>query len=257
MSLQGQVIPCNFSSAYKNLSLLRHLFLEPSVDFKLFFPLFSFDEFDEDETFCDKSLLFTVNAAFKEASSRNYSLYCVLPSLSTALKSKWQNCIAKCILQYPTVELIYFSPKDCISSLIKSPNGFNLILTTSLLGEMFAYQVGTFMGSPSQLSTILIGKNAPLFLPLQPFPQENLSLEEISPLGMINAATHLLRFFNLNKEADCVDLAVENVLSSGWRSADMSFSGGTPLAAQELTTLILEQIDTISALMQENFISNL
>ena len=61
--------------------------------------------------------------------------------------------------------------------------------------------------------------------------------------AILSAAMMLRYSLGLEKEADCIEAAVDKVLDAGWRTADIAGDTGTvPLSCSEMTKKIEEVI---------------
>jgi len=80
--------------------------------------------------------------------------------------------------------------------------------------------------------------------------------DEPNPIACALAVATLLRFsLGLTREAACVEAAVNNVLSAGWRTPDAARPGDPRVGAQAIVQLICEQISVAGELMGKAGIS--
>ena len=64
-----------------------------------------------------------------------------------------------------------------------------------------------------------------------------------NPIATILSASMMLRYsFDLDKEADAVERAVDAVLAAGWRTADTAELGVTPIGTKRMGELICAAI---------------
>ena len=64
-----------------------------------------------------------------------------------------------------------------------------------------------------------------------------------NPIATILSAAMMLRFsFDLDKEADAVERAVDQVLKDGYRTGDIMSAGCTQVGTKEMGDLICERI---------------
>jgi 3-isopropylmalate dehydrogenase len=64
-----------------------------------------------------------------------------------------------------------------------------------------------------------------------------------NPIATILSASMMLRYsFDLDKEADAIDAAVDQVLKDGFRTGDIYSAGCTKVGCREMGSLIAERI---------------
>ncbi len=80
-------------------------------------------------------------------------------------------------------------------------------------------------------------------------PDRNRADDSFNPLGGLLAASELLSFLGLSKEADCLFVSVSNVLEAGWRTEDIAGPGSMRIGTQAMCRLVFEQISLVGQLV--------
>lgn len=265
LNISAAIIPCNITSGQKGISPLRHLSGEGEVDFLIVHPIDHLslalsqqlsNEGEYTHLYMPQhawAIEQVARTAFTQAQKRRKMLYNVDQSNLFSTSRLWRETVIKVAFDYPDVALVHLSPQECVAQLIKQPHLFDTLLSEAFWGDIFSHEAGALVGSPSLLYALWSGKDASLYQPIHGPLAELTGKDAANPIGMIRASAAMLRNnLALTQEADCIDLAIDNVLSAGWRSADLALLGDDITPASTITQLISEQIDTIGALMSEH-----
>ncbi len=192
-----------------------------------------------------------VRLAFRKARERHRRLACVLlPELGITARI-FEETVLRAAKDFPDV-LCSFQPAGrCAAELIQSPEKLDVVLCGPLAGDPLSGLLAGLAGGLGLAHMQLCGDQKPaLYLPIQGEEAHLAGRDTANPIGMILCAAEMLKAsLHLNREADCLEMAVKNVLDSGWRTADMARGGAPRVGTEAIGKLIAEQVDTAGAIM--------
>jgi 3-isopropylmalate dehydrogenase len=139
---------------------------------------------------------------------------------------------------YPEIECLELPIGALMAKLLKSPEIFDVIVTTNLYGEAIAdlgaqLQGGLGLGAGGDLHP---GKLS-LFMPAGG-GRRRVGQNAANPLGAILAGALMLQHLGLQQEADWVQCAVKNALDSG----NVTYDLGGRLETQQVADFVAQQI---------------
>ena len=192
-----------------------------------------------------------MHTSFQLARQRRRSIHVVLEPGFLANSRIWRETSRHIGVDFPDVSLSFLDSNSCAAGLVRNPEQFDVLLAGAPLHSAYS---GILAGRPftSALSSCeMTGIDSPaVYLPAYADDPSLAGRDMISPIAMILTAAHMLRrSLKLNNEADCVEMAVKNVLVAGWRTADMVQGGEPKVGTQAIGKLIAEQVDTVGAVM--------
>ncbi len=189
--------------------------------------------------------------AFRLARERRKSVCGTFLADIDATTRLWLETAQRVSRDYPDVVIKWLEPNLCAAELVRRPNRFDVLLTGPLLHRPFSGIAAGITGGLGLAPCAMVGDAKPfIYLPAQGEEASLAGRDMANPIAMILCAAMMLRrSLHLHSEADCVELAVKNVLDSGWRTVDM-VSGNEPrVGTQAIGKLVAEQVDTVGAVM--------
>lgn len=189
--------------------------------------------------------------AFRMARERRKSVCGTFLADLNASTHLWFETIQRVSRDYPDVFMKWLEPNLCAAELVKRPSKFDVLLTGPLLNRSFSGIAAGITGSLGIAPCAMVGDANPfVYLPAQGEEASLAGRDMANPIAMILCAAMMLRrSLHLHNEADCVELAVKNVLDSGWRTADMVSGNEPKVGTQAIGKLVAEQVDTAGAVM--------
>jgi 3-isopropylmalate dehydrogenase len=189
--------------------------------------------------------------AFRLARERRKSVCGTLLNDLDATTRLWYEAARHVSRDYPDVVLKWLEPNQCAAELIRRPNRFDVLLAGPLLHRPFSGIAAGITGSLGLAPCALVGDGKPfVYLPAQGEEANLAGRDMANPIAMILCAAMMLKkSLHLHSEADCVEMAVKNVLDSGWRTADMVSGNEPKVGTQAIGKLVAEQVDTAGAVM--------
>jgi 3-isopropylmalate dehydrogenase len=145
---------------------------------------------------------------------------------------------------YPEVVLEYMLVDNCAMQLVKDPAQFDVILTENMFGDILSDEASMVTGSIGMLSSASLNDTKfGLYEPSHGSAPDIAGQDKANPIATILSAAMMLRFtFDLDKEADAIEAAVQQVLKDGFRTGDIYSSGCTLVGTVQMGDLIAERI---------------
>jgi len=156
----------------------------------------------------------------------------------------WREVVEKTAKDYPDVELNHMYVDNAAMQLIRDPSQFDVIVTTNMFGDILSDEASMITGSIGMLpSASLAEGNFGLYEPIHGSAPDIAGQDKANPLATILSAAMMLRYsFNLPKEADAVENAVEKVLKEGYRTGDIMSPGKILVGTEKIGDKVAEYI---------------
>ncbi|MEK9977992.1 MAG: 3-isopropylmalate dehydrogenase, partial [Paracoccaceae bacterium] len=148
---------------------------------------------------------------------------------------------------YPDVELSHMYADAGAMQLCRWPKQFDVIVTDNLFGDLLSDAAAMLTGSLGMLPSATLGPVMANGRPKAMYEPVHGSAPDIAGQGKANPIACILSFamalrysFDRGEEADMLEGAIEKVLASGARTADlMGPEGGTPISTSEMGDAIV------------------
>jgi 3-isopropylmalate dehydrogenase len=182
--------------------------------------------------------------AFEAAKTRSGKVTSVDKANVLETSQLWRETVNKVSLDYPTVQLEHLYVDACAMSLVTNPRRFDVILTENLFGDILSDEAAVLTGSLGMLASASIGGSVGLYEPVHGSAPDIAGENIANPIGAIISAAMLLRYTaKLEQPARCIEEAIINVLSQGYRTADLSSSrSGETVSTSKMGDLIVENL---------------
>ena len=145
-------------------------------------------------------------------------------------------------VEFPDVALDHLLVDNAAMQLVSRPSDFDVILSENLFGDILSDEAAMLTGSIGLLPSASLGDDGKpgLFEPVHGSAPDIAGQGIANPLAMLLSAAMMLRHgLEMPDEAAAVESAVNSVLDSGLRTADL----GGKASTAEVTTAILERIN--------------
>ncbi len=145
---------------------------------------------------------------------------------------------------YPGIELSHMLVDNCAMQLVKDPGQFDVILTENMFGDILSDEASMVTGSIGMLASASLNDTKfGLYEPSHGSAPDIAGQNLANPIATILSAAMMLRFtFDLDKEADAIEAAVQQVLTEGYRTGDIMSEGCTKVGTVEMGDLIAQHI---------------
>ena len=156
----------------------------------------------------------------------------------------WRKVVEEVAKDYPEVELSHMLVDNCAMQLVMNPGQFDVILTENMFGDILSDEASMITGSIGMLSSASMNESRfGLYEPSHGSAPDIAGKDIANPLATILSAAMLLRYsFDLDKEADAIEAAVQSVLTDGYRTGDIMSEGCTRVGTTAMGDLIAGRI---------------
>ena len=156
----------------------------------------------------------------------------------------WRKVVEEVAKDYPEVELSHMLVDNCAMQLVMNPGQFDVILTENMFGDILSDEASMITGSIGMLSSASMNEGRfGLYEPSHGSAPDIAGKDIANPVATILSAAMLLRYsFDLDKEADAIEAAVQSVLTDGYRTGDIMSEGCTQVGTTAMGDLIAERI---------------
>lgn len=156
----------------------------------------------------------------------------------------WRKVVEEVAKDYPDITLEHMLVDNCAMQIVHNPGQFDVILTENMFGDILSDEASMVTGSIGMLSSASLNETSfGLYEPSHGSAPDIAGKGIANPIASILSAAMMLRFsLNLDKEADAVEAAVQEVLKEGYRTVDIMSEGCTKVGTVQMGDLIAERI---------------
>ena len=146
--------------------------------------------------------------------------------------------------EYPEVEYSDILVDNTAMQLIKNPSQFDVLVTENMFGDILSDEASMLTGSIGMMpSASLSSTTLGMYEPIHGSAPDIAGMNIANPLGTILSAAMMLRYsFNMAKEADAIEAAVNAVLDAGYRTGDIYEDGTKKVTCSEMGDLVVANI---------------
>ena len=151
--------------------------------------------------------------------------------------------------EYQDVELQHMLADNCAMQLVRNPKQFDVIVTDNLFGDMLSDEAAMLTGSLGLLPSASLGakdKNGNMRSLYEPVHG---SAPDIAGKGIANPIATILSFamalrysLDLDKEANALEKAVQDVLNDGLRTKDILSKGKKEVTTSQMGDAIISKL---------------
>ncbi|MFB0920651.1 MAG: 3-isopropylmalate dehydrogenase [Oscillospiraceae bacterium] len=184
------------------------------------------------------------HVAFQTAQKRHKKV-CSVDKANVLDSSKlWRRVVTKVAENYPDVILSHMYVDNCAMQLVRDPSQFDVIVTENLFGDILSDEASMITGSIGMIPSSSLGDGTRgLYEPIHGSAPDIAGQDKANPIGMILSAAMMLRYsFDMPKEADAIEAAVDAVLKEGFRTGDAMSEGKTLLGCRDTGKAICAKI---------------
>ncbi len=166
----------------------------------------------------------------------------------------WREVVESVSTSYPDVELSHMYVDNCAMQLIRDPGQFDVIVTENTFGDILSDEASMLTGSIGMLASASMGLKGEveglnhangrgMYEPIHGSAPDIAGTGKANPIATILSVAMMLRYsFDMIEAADEIEAAVEAVLDSGKRTADIAESGVTALSCTAMGEEILKEL---------------
>src|SRR5207249_1163351 len=158
----------------------------------------------------------------------------------------WRDVAEEMAPAYPDVELSHMLVDNCAMQLVRNPRQFDVLVTGNMFGDILSDEAAMLTGSIGMLPSASLDANSKgLYEPSHGSAPDIAGKGVANPLATILSAAMMLRYSLAQPEAaDRIESAVEQVLASGLRTADIWSEGTMRVGTREMGDAVVAAITT-------------
>ena len=156
----------------------------------------------------------------------------------------WRKVVEEVAKDYPEVELSHMLVDNCAMQLVMNPAQFDVVLTENMFGDILSDEASMITGSIGMLSSASLNETKfGLYEPSHGSAPDIAGKDLANPIATILSAAMMLRYsFDMDKEAEAIETAVQQVLTEGYRTGDIYSEGCTKVGTIQMGDLIADRI---------------
>jgi 3-isopropylmalate dehydrogenase len=153
----------------------------------------------------------------------------------------WRDVMTEVHADYPDIELDHMYVDNAAMQLVKAPKKFDVVVTGNMFGDILSDEAAMLTGSIGMLpSASLNSANRGLYEPSHGSAPDIAGKNIANPLATILSLAMMMRFsLNEPESALRVEAAVEKVLESGLRTADIWSQGTQRVGTSEMGSAVV------------------
>jgi 3-isopropylmalate dehydrogenase len=182
--------------------------------------------------------------AFEAARKRSKRVCSVDKANVLETSQLWREVVTAEAKNYPDVELTHMYVDNCAMQLVKNPKQFDVIVTGNMFGDILSDEASMLTGSIGMLpSASLDEKGKGLYEPIHGTAPDIAGKGVANPLATILSAAMMLRYSLAQPAAaERVERAVRQVLSDGFRTADIYTDGMKKVGTREMGDAVVASL---------------
>lgn len=158
----------------------------------------------------------------------------------------WRDvCTRTVAAEFPDLEVEHLLVDAAAMHLINRPADFDVVVTENMFGDILTDEASMLAGSLGMLPSASLGESKRgLYEPIHGSAPDIAGRGIANPCGMIASAAMLLRHsLDLEEEATLVEQALQQVIASGARTADLATGAEEVLSTAEMTEAIICRLE--------------
>lgn len=191
--------------------------------------------------------------AFELAKKRNGKVCSVDKANVLECTEMWREEVTKIQkAEYPGVALSHMYVDNAAMQLVRNPKQFDVMVTGNIFGDILSDCAAMLTGSLGMLPSASLGeeingKRAALYEPVHGSAPDIAGQNKANPLATILSFAMMLRYsFDMGKQADLLEKAVQNVLEKNIRTADIADKQSTIVGTREMGDAVIAEMQTLA-----------
>ncbi len=182
--------------------------------------------------------------AFDTAMVRNKKVTCVDKANVLDTSKLWRKVVDQVSKDYPEVEVNYMYVDNAAMQLCRKPSQFDVILTENMFGDILSDEASMLTGTIGTIGSASLGStDVGMYEPIHGSAPDIAGQDIANPLGTILSIAMMLRYsFHLEKEAQDIERAVNEVLNENYRTPDMMSEGMSQVGCKEMGDLVVAHL---------------
>ncbi len=139
----------------------------------------------------------------------------------------FRECALKVAAQFPAITIKELLVDSAAMNLVKSPQAFDVIVTTNLFGDILSDEASALVGGLGVAPSANLGSGTPVFEPVHGSAPDIAGQGIANPVGALLSSAMMLETLGEPQAAVRLRQAVLETLASGLRTADLGGLAGT------------------------------
>ena len=189
------------------------------------------------ESYSSQEIDRIVHFAFERAARRGNHVTSVDKANILASSVLWRSKAKEIAANYPQVRTDHLYVDNASLQLVIAPEQFDVMVTSNMFGDILSDGAAGVEGSLGLIPSMSWGLGPSLYEPIHGSAPSIAGKNVACPIGAIASATMMLReSFDMNAEAQAIDAAINHVLESGIRTADIADKSTTAVSCSEFVS---------------------
>jgi len=195
--------------------------------------------------YSESEIVRIAKSAFDIARKRKKKLCSVDKANILETSQLWRKTVTAVAENYRDVELSHMYVDNCAMQLVRNPKQFDVIVTENMFGDILSDEAAMLTGSIGMLASASLGGKVALYEPVHGSAPDIAGQDKANPIATISSVAMMLRYsFDLQKEADDVESAIEKVLDNGYRTTDIMTENSKRIGTKEMAERLCSAILT-------------
>ena len=184
-----------------------------------------------------------VELAFELAKGRHNKVTSVDKANVLESSRLWRQIATAIGAEHKDILLEHMLVDTAAMRLIARPASFDVLVTENMFGDILTDEASVLCGSMGLLPSASLGASGPgLYEPIHGSAPDIAGQGIANPIGMILSTALLLRYsLKLEREASAIEMAVNDAIASGCRTADLGGKLTTRQMAEEIICRLQNQ----------------
>lgn len=259
MNLFSNIRPIKIFKSLNDMSPLKQEIVDKGIDLVVvreltggvyfgkhstYFDYFNREKAEDIMSYSSEEIERVTKVAFQMARKRNFKV-CSIDKANVLDTSKlWRKIVEETSVFYPDVEYSNMLVDNAAMQLIKNPSQFDIILTENMFGDILSDEASMITGSIGLMPSSSLGDTPRgLYEPIHGSAPDIAGQNLANPIGTILSVAMMLKYsFNLTKESEAIEQAVNSAIDNGFRTSDIWKNGLTKVTCSEMGDIIAKLI---------------
>ena len=195
-------------------------------------------------TYSSSEIKRITDVAIKITKKRNNKICSVDKANVLEVSQLWRETVEEIMKNHPDIEFSNMYVDNAAMQLIRDPSQFDVIVTNNLFGDILSDLAAMLSGSIGMLPSASLSNDGPgVFEPVHGSAPDIAGKDIANPIAMALSTAMMLRIgLNEPNAADNIELAIDNVLSKGFRTSDLIDKDTQILSCTEMGEKIIQEI---------------